>query len=208
MDDQRPRFLNADRQIDAFPETEGDRIRIDPARGKAQGFEFLLSRDEGRRWAWSASYVLADAEDEIDGAWVPRTLDQRHTIGLNVAYRPNNIWHLTWGWQYHTGWPATASTFAIDSLADGSLRLRRDLGPYNALRLPAYHRMDFRVTRNFSVGRGVLQAYLDIFNVYNRTNLRGYGYGVRVNNGVVTVQQHSGEELLPILPSLGFRWEF
>ena len=208
MDDQRPRFLSADRELDAFPETEGDRIRIDPARGKAQGFEFRVSRDEGRRWAWSASYVLAEAVDEIDGAWVPRTLDQRHTVGLNVAYRPNNFWHLTWGWQYHTGWPATASTFAIDSLADGSLQLRRDLGPYNALRLPAYHRMDFRVTRNFSVGRGVLQAYLDIFNMYNRTNLRSYGYGVRVNNGVVTVRQRSGEELLPILPSLGFRWEF
>ena len=30
------------------------------------------------------------------------------------------------------------------------------------------------------------QAYLDVFNVYNRTNLRGYGYGVDGTNGVLT----------------------
>ncbi len=208
ISDQRPRFVNADREIDPFPEAEGDRIRIDPGRGRARGMELLVGRDRGGRWGWSANYVLSVAEDELDGAWVPRTLDQRHAVGINMAYRPNSQWQLSWTFQFHTGWPATESRFVVDTLPDGSLGLARELGPLNAIRLPAYHRLDVRVTRNFSVGRSVLQAYFDIFNIYNRTNLRGYRYSVRVDDGQMTVWRHNGEELLPMLPSLGFRYEF
>ncbi len=208
MADPRPTFLNADREIEAFPETEGDRVRIDPTEAKAQGIEILLGRDQGRHVAWSASYVLAVAEDLIDGRWVPRTLDQRHAFGFHFAYRPNRQWHLSWAWQFRTGWPATASTFAIDTLTDGSLQLSRGFGPLNALRLPSYHRFDFRLTRNFFIKSNVLQVYLDVFNLYNRQNLRSYSYGVSVSDGRVFVSQFGGEELLPVLPSLGVRWEF
>ena len=65
-----------------------------------------------------------------------------------------------------------------------------------------------RQTNILNVGNGVLQAYLDVFNVYNQANLRGYAYHPQVNDGVVTVIQGNGEELLPILPTIGFRWEF
>jgi hypothetical protein len=82
------------------------------------------------------------------------------------------------------------------------------VGELNALRLPAYHRLDFRVSRNFDVRSGVLQAYLDVLNVYNQSNLRGYAFYPQVNDGVVRVIQGNGEELLPILPTIGFRWEF
>ncbi|MCZ6915498.1 MAG: TonB-dependent receptor [Gemmatimonadetes bacterium] len=208
MEDQRPRFLNADRQIDVFPEAEGDRIRIDPGVGRAKGMEISLGRDRGARWGWSMNYALSVAEDEIDGVWVPRTLDQRHALGVNMIYRPNSKWQFSGTFQYHSGWPATESIFVVDSLPDGSLVLVREIGELNALRLPAYHRLDLRLTRNFSVGRGVLQAYVDIFNVYGRDNLRGYFFSVQVNDGVVTTRRLKGETLLPMLPSIGFRYEF
>lgn len=51
--------------------------------------------------------------------------------------------------------------------------------------------------------RGV-QAYVDVFNVYNRANLRSYGYCPQVNNGMVRTIRLNGEELLPILPTIGF----
>ena len=208
IDDQRPRFLNADREIDPFPEVEGDRVRIDPGEGRARGMEILMSLDRGGVWGWSGNYTLSKAEDQIDGVWVPRTLDQRHAFGLTSAYRPSSAWRFSWTFQYHTGWPATESHFAIETLPDGTLILARQIGDINALRLPAYHRLDFRVSRNFNVRSGVLQAYLDVFNVYNRANLRGYFFVPRVNDGAVTVIQSNGEELLPILPTIGFRWEF
>ena len=205
---QRPRYFSVDREIDPFLETEGDRIRLDPDRGEARGLELMIRRDQGRNWAWSAHYALAEAKDEIGGVWVPRMLDQRHTFGVNLAYRPNNVWHLSWAFHYHTGWPITQSLFAVDSLADGSVILSRDFGPLNGERLPAYHRVDFRVTRNFSVGRGILQAYLDLFNAYNHTNLRSYFYRARFDGSRLFVSRGNGEEMLPILPSLGLRYEF
>ena len=208
LPEQRVRYINADRELDAFLEVEGDRIRLDAGRGQAKGLEVMIQRDQGRNWAWSASYALAEAKDEVSGTWIPRTLDQRHALTANLAYRPNNVWHLSWAFHYHSGWPITESRFAVDTLLDGTTLLRRTFGPINGERLPAYHRIDFRVTRNFSVGRGILQAYLDLFNAYNHTNLRSYFYRARLRNGALAVSRVNGEELLPILPSLGFRYEF
>jgi outer membrane receptor protein involved in Fe transport len=207
--DQRPRYINAEQELWAFPEAEGGRIGIDPGRGNARGFELLVSRELGSHWAWSMSYVLAKAEDEIEGEWVPRSLDQRHTVGMNAAYRPNNNWRFSASWYYHTGWPTTDAGFRLDSLADGSLFLAREFGPLNGIRLPAYHRLDLRATRNFPVGNGVIQVYVDIFNAYNRTNLSSYDHWANINQrGELYVGRNNGQEMMPILPSIGLRYEF
>ena len=79
-------------------------------------------------------------------------------------------------------------------------------GPINASRLPAYHRMDLRATRTFQVGGGTLSAFLDVFNLYNRENLRSFNYQIELPSG--RVNPNIGETLLPILPSFGLTWEF
>ncbi len=207
--DQRPRYINTEQELWAFPEAEGGRIGIDPDRGNARGIEVLLSREMGTHWAWSVSYAAAIAEDELAGDWIPRALDQRHTFGLNTAYRPNDKWRLSASWYYHTGWPTTDTGFRIDSLADGSLFLAREFGPLNGIRMPAYHRLDLRVSRNFQVGSGILQAYVDVFNAYNRTNLSSYDHWAYVNDqGNLITGRNNGQEMMPILPSIGFRYEF
>lgn len=66
--------------------------------------------------------------------------------------------------------------------------------------------MDIRATRTFQVGRGRLIAFLDVFNLYNRENLRSYDYRVELPSGRVV--QNIGETLLPVLPSFGVTWEF
>ena len=81
-------------------------------------------------------------------------------------------------------------------------------GALNSDRLPAYHRLDLRVSRGFEVGRGLLSVFLDVFNVYNQSNLRSYGYDLRLVNGQVVSTPVGGNELLPLLPSFGVRWEF
>jgi hypothetical protein len=167
-----------------------------------------VSFDRGGPWAWSASYVLSEAKDRLAGVWVPRPLDQRHAFGVTIAYHPSSRWQFSSTFQYHTGWPATASGFATQSLPGATIVRAREIGELNALRLPPYHRLDFRVSRNFNVGRGLLQAYLDVFNLYNRTNLRGYTFFPEVSGGRVRIRQVPGAEMLPILPSLGIRWEF
>ncbi len=217
-------MLWAKQEIIPFPEVGNGRVRFLPEKGRADGLEFTLSGPLGSRSDWTASYVLARAEDKLDGRWIPRTLDQRHTFNTRWHYRPNDAWEFSAGWQYHTGWPSTPMEFQVDTLGvvpndnppPGSRTCTDDVctqllvterpGPINAERLPAYHRMDLRVTRTFQVGGGTLSAFLDVFNLYNRENLRSYDYKVELPSGRVI--QNVGETLLPLLPSFGLTWEF
>jgi outer membrane receptor protein involved in Fe transport len=223
ISDQRPRFLNLEQELEIFPEAEGDRLRIDAGRGRARGMELLVERKSGRRWAWSASYVLSLAEDELPdlyGAdcsggqgcanrlWVPRRFDQRHAVGLHASYSPDPRWAISWGWRYHSGWPVTEWSYDAERLQSGRTFWTRTFGPVRESRLPSYHRLDMRVTRDFTVRGNALHAFVDLFNLYDRTNLAGYYYGGTFENGRVTIERRDGQTLLPLLPTIGFRYEF
>ncbi|HXV86862.1 MAG TPA: TonB-dependent receptor [Gemmatimonadales bacterium] len=206
----RVTYLSLHRELQAFPEIERDRVRLAPQRSRSWGVEFTAQREAGRGLAWSASYVLAFAQDLVNQAWIPRALDQRHTVAVQLVYRPSTPWQVSWAWQFHSGWPITAPVFGLDTLASGAFLVIRRYDRVNDTRLPAYHRMDARVTREFRVANGRLLLYLDVFNLYDRQNLRNYGYDIGVNQsaGVMTIRRTPGEDLIPILPSLGARWEF
>lgn len=223
MADPSPRFINLEQELNIFPELEGDRLRLDPIRGRAAGLELSAERRTGRNWAWSVSYALAIAEDELPedsplpcageppcegGSWIPRQYDQRHTFRAQLAYRPNPRLNLSWSWTYHSGWPATAWTFQAVRLDDGSVFWSRTFGPLRGVRLPSYQRLDFRVTRDFQVRGRPLHVYLDLFNVLDRTNLAAFAYEGTFENGRVYTERQNGQELLPRLPTIGFRYEF
>ena len=61
--------------------------------------------------------------------------------------------------------------------------MSRVYGPRNGDRLVPYHRLDFRASRDFNVRGTRLSAFVDLFNAYNRRNLRGYDTRVTVSNG-------------------------
>jgi hypothetical protein len=221
--DERPRFINLEQDLRIFPELEGDRVRVDPIRGRARGIELGVERREGGRWAWSANYSLALAEDEIPAAggqpcpadetctgriWLPRHYDQRHTIDFQAAYRPGRAWNLSIAWKYHSGWPATEWTYNAVPQPDGRLFWSRSFGPVRGIRLPAYTRLDLRVTRELTVRGNPLSVFLDVFNLYDHTNIASWRYDPVVVGGVPGTRRHDGLTLLPRLPTLGLRYEF
>jgi hypothetical protein len=142
-------------------------------------------------------------------------MDQRHAFSLTVGFHPSPSWTLSGAWHIHSGWPYTPQLIQFDTLTvfrgegeNWPLSWKEGFGPLNSERLPAYHRLDLRVTRRFELRRGVLDVYLDLFNAYNQVNLRSWDYDLRwIDNRTMFVREPD-EELLPILPSLGFRWEF
>ncbi|MGD8362254.1 MAG: carboxypeptidase regulatory-like domain-containing protein [Gemmatimonadota bacterium] len=212
----RPRrfYLNLWREVLAFPELDADRRRIDPTEGLAKGLELMALR-EGETWDWTASYALSSTEQRIEGVWVPQFWDQTHAFSVTVGYRPNQAWNITASWEIHSGWPITPELYVVDTISvfqgDGTqwpMWWRGEFGTLNSIRLPAYHRLDLRVNRRFQLRRGVLDAYLDLFNAYNQENLRSYGYRLQTLNNHLVYVRYGDETLLPFLPSLGFRWEF
>jgi hypothetical protein len=214
VDRPRRMYLNLWREVLPFPELDGDRVRVDPTKSRAKGLEILVQR-EGESWDWSGSYALASTETLIDGRWSPQYWDQTHALALTVGWRPTRKWTITAAFQVHSGWPFTPQIIEFDTLTvfqdaglDWPWRWREEFGELNSDRLPAYHRLDLRINRSFAVGRGTLDLYLDLFNAYNQTNLRAYEYGTRQFGDDLKWVRFPDEELLPILPSFGLRWEF
>jgi hypothetical protein len=85
---------------------------------------------------------------------------------------------------------------------------KEEFGPTNSSRLPPYHRLDLRASRRFQLRRGVLDVYVDLFNAYDQENLRSFDYGLESRSDKLMYMRYPDEKLLPILPSIGFRWEF
>jgi hypothetical protein len=208
-----PLYVNLSRSVNPVLEVESDRRRIIPTEARARGLELIVAHDGSGVATWSASYALARAEDLVDGRWAPRTLDQLHTLNLRGAVRFGGSWQLSGAWSYHTGWPFTEQYLDLEVglSEDGAEQvevIRRGFGPYNADRLPSYHRLDLRLTRAWELGSSRLEVFLDVFNAYDRTNLRGYQWYLNRSGGRVWAERTTGEEQLPILPTLGMRWVF
>ncbi len=207
--DLRPTYLNLLNDVlYSFPEAELGRVRVTPERGEAKGIEFFLKKNTGGKFNGWINYSLAFAQDEIDGTTIPRYFDQRHTVYLDFGYRPSRKWSLNVAWLFRSGWPYTASTFEQSASSDEVFLINVPAGPMNAERLPAYHRLDLRASRHFTFSRSRLSIFLDIQNLYNRRNVRLFVPSVvsLEPNGDVTVH-NTADYFLPLLPSLGLRWE-
>lgn len=209
MHDLRPRWWNLRHDIELFPESVDDRVRVAPDSADARGVELFARGAPDGRFTWSGGYTLARVHERIDGAWVPDPVDQRHAFYVDVAFQPNPTWRLAAAWQSHSGQPYTRATASVTPLGNRRFDVRRGFGPLGGERLPAYHRMDLRVTRDFSVGKGRISVFADVFNALNHGNVRGYDSSLDILDSTGRFQLRQVPiELLPRLPSIGASWEF
>lgn len=83
-------------------------------------------------------------------------------------------------------------------------------GPLNAERLPDYHRLDLRLSRQWKLGKGRVSLFFDFQNLYNRKNIAGqdveleFGVGEDGSVSLIPVEERWGG----FLPSVGIEWEF
>ena len=201
------RFVNLIDNGDVFPELSLTRVLIRPDEGYARGVELYVRRRADHGFDWSASWALSTAKERIDGRLVPRPRDQRYAFGVDVSYTSDRRWRFSTAWQYHSGWPSTPTALRIDTVAT-SIWVTRTYGDYNASRLPAYHRLDIRVSREARTARGRVLFFVDVYNLYGRKNARAlvpYLYAIRNGTPVIRVET---DTFLPRLPSFGIQWEF
>lgn len=170
MSSVRPYYENLLDPFQLFPEAEPDRVRVAPDAALARGIELTLASDPAKALAWRGSYALASSEDHVDGAWVPRSWDQRHTVDFSLTWRRADRWVFGLAGVYHTGWPTTDVTAEQIPVAGGGSVIQPIYGERNALRYPPYHRLDVGVTRRFALGGGILGLQFQVMNVYGRAN--------------------------------------
>lgn len=204
-----PRYFNYMEPIDLDPETSRDRIGIDPEDGISQGIEFYFSKDNfGKHSIWF-NYALSLVEENFNGRKVPRSMDQRHTINVDYKYKPSNKWSVNLAWVYHSGWPYTDDRITnLRRNQNGSYSFMWAPGPINALRLPAYHRMDIRFNRNFVTSKGEASVYVEVRNLYNRKNVYYYGSEAVIINENNYYVNKEPNYWLPLIPSVGVSWDF
>lgn len=207
MSRMRPRFENLFDPVTVFPELEADRVRIAAAEGLVEGLEVGYHGAEGGPFGWWLSYAWSSAREEVEGRWVPSAADQPQTLRAGWSYRARSGWSFNALWQYHTGWPTTEVTGRAVTAPDGSVTLVPVLGPRNGERLHPYHRLDLRVGRSWALSRGRLSAYLDLQNLYDRENVRGFE-DFRLELGAAGEAGARSERVSwgGLLPSFGIRW--
>jgi outer membrane receptor protein involved in Fe transport len=209
FEDLRPRYENQFGTLDLFPEALDDRILLEPDRGRARGVELFVKHATGRSASWWLSYVLATAEDRVDGRWQPRNWDQRHALSLGLNFELPRHWNLNVAGLYHSGWPTTDASGVLVEDEDGELVPELVLGPRNAARLPSYHRIDVRATKRLPVHRGELSLILEVLNLFDVDNVccvEDFEFVVGDDGTVVAVPQQ--QYWAPIIPSVGIQYRF
>lgn len=221
LSDLRPDYRNWSNEIEVFPEVHDDRFKLNFNGATAKGIELYLKYDRGGKFSWWASYALSSAEEDIrsvvyrgqeytGGAGVyPARYDQRHSIYLDMNYRPNRSWHFYVSWQYHSGWPYTPLVLRSTRNANGTVYYYSTYEDYNGATFPAYHRLDLRVNHHFYLPKGRLSIFLALINLYDHGNIRSINYNWIWNSPSSPPRlEETYDYWFKLLPSIGISWSW
>ncbi|QQS35802.1 MAG: TonB-dependent receptor [Ignavibacteriales bacterium] len=127
----------------------------------------------------------------LDGITRKGSYDQTWIFNISGGYKFNNEWETSLKLRYASGKPFTPFN------SDGS----QSVVNYNSARLEANHSLDIRVDKHWFFSGWTLITYLDIQNIYNRTNRSFIRWDARK-------QAVDDESSIGILPSIGISAEF
>ena len=218
--DLRPDYRNSFDDIEAFPELENDRTVMYRTSSMSRGLELYLKKDTRGKVSWWASYALAKVEDDVstirflpeevtvqyDGT-LPTPNDQRHTLYFDLNYRPSHKWQLNLALQFHTGWPYTGVHTVEAPAAGGGTQVYLQSDEQLSSRHKNYRRLDLRFNRYFRVGSGRITAFVELINVFNFKNVRGYSYDIVLGGPRGYHLVAESENWFGRLPSFGVAYE-
>ena len=107
----------------------------------------------------------------MESVWRNRLYDNRFVASVSGGYRPNNRWDLAARWLLAGGKGATEWKVWT---WEGGGAANPDWDNWMQSHLPAYHTLGLRIDRHVYFRRASLSAYLAVWNVYGRKNVRYY----------------------------------
>jgi TonB family protein len=151
-------------------------------------------------FAWIA-YTLSKSERKDPGKSEYRLFDhdQTHILTVTGSYRLPKNWEIGSRFRYVTGplyTPVVGAAFDAD--ADQYVPIH---GPVNSARADAFHQLDIRIDKRWIFQSWMLNAYLDIQNVYSQSNVQNVEYNYDYSKEVAQLS-------LPVVPVIGLRGEF
>ena len=131
---------------------------------------------------------------------MPRAWDQRHALQAGLDWK-NDGWELSLAGHIRSGWPTTALTIETRELPGEEPRLVAE-------RLGYFASLDARLARKYDLPRGRLTLFAEISNLLNRKNVCCIDYDLETDDDGNEVLEQSADYWLPLLPAIGFLWEF
>ncbi len=184
---------------------------FEPAQsGDARGLDVFMTHAVSNRLSWTLGYAYGIAEEVAGDETIFRQRDRRHAFAISSSYQFAPTWHLYISWRFHTGEPRTPLIHTEVPQADANILCDRQFGATHSERMPAYHSLDFRMTKRSPYRRWELSWYFQILNLYNQRNLDQYAFSeVRDEETDAIIDCAVDEEpQLPILPTLGVTVRF
>ena len=198
----RPRFENLFDPLALIPELQPDRVRIAPSEAQARGLEVSIDRSS-ESLTWWVSYTLSEVNDTVNGIEEVRSWDQRHSLIAGLIWN-SGAWDFSLATNVHSGWPTTGMTLVhAPDPADDPIAIP---GPRNAERHGTFASVDARISRRFRAGKGTITAFFEVTNLFDRENLCCRDYDLADDTD--DVLELSDDYWLPLLPAVGFLWEF
>ncbi len=148
--------------------------------GSSYGVELML-RSKTTYADLYGAYSLSWARIDNQGfVYYPR-YDRRHHVNLMIVAHPFKGLNATLRWEYGSGFPFSQTVGYFDRLTlDNALPGRFELetgspylmlGPKNAARLPAYHRLDASISYDFALLGMDISIGVDLLNMYDNSNI-------------------------------------
>ena len=207
------------RSADRLPVDSLTSIPVNAGSGNSYGFEISLERKytgpTTRLYGW-INYSFAKATRDSYGLETPFRFDQTHNVNIVLNYRVNDWFEVGARWNYASNFPFTAPVGITPRIVSDTLVVNPltnqvifnldygDAANRYSSRRPAYHRLDLRFSANTRFWKAEWSFYLDVINVYNRTNVLGYSYSI--GSDLSVKQKTTG--MFPILPTLGVNARF
>jgi outer membrane receptor protein involved in Fe transport len=202
---------------------------VNGASGESWGFDVFLQKrpTPGARLTGWASYTFGRAQRDEYGRTLPFEYDRRHAATLVASWRIGREWELGATARAFSGFPLTpvlGLRVAADETDDGRYVPAVDAeGRYvyepdrggvanlNADRLPAFLRLDLRLSWKPGGDAGRWLVYLDVINATNRENVGQLDPRLSYDPASLADQPRLALEptaAIPFLPSVGVRFRF
>lgn len=212
-----PAYRNVSGQIEFDLERNSDRVKVDIRDKTSKGIELYLINDNGGKFNWWLSYAYTKVEEYINNFTylnqdnrisennkiLPYPYDQRHTIYLDINYRPSMNWQFNIAWHYHSGWPDSDVRGVAESSPGNYYFV---IYPWES-HLQPFKRLDLRINRKFKTSKGTITAFLEVINILNKENIRNYEYNMEFIDGSPRVIKFP-EYWLGVMPSIGVAYNF
>ncbi len=166
--------------------------------GRTVGIQFLVRKQLAKRFFGWITYTLSRAQraNAENAPYYPYDFDQTNVLTAVASYDFGKGFEVGTRFRYATGYPRTPVTGAYFDVKTGTYEPL--FGSLNSIRIPDFVQLDVRLSKRFTLGRSLLEVYLDVQNVTNRANAEELAYSPDYS-------QQRPITGLPLLPVLGAR---